>query len=68
MEPILNLSVSLGRRCFTKSHKLVKRKWNKGTLAAAHHAVSLALPPSSPDDICISKEAIAFIQNVTSGI
>ena len=28
----------------------------------------LALPPSTPDDICISKEATAFIQNAVSGI
>ena len=28
----------------------------------------LVLPPSTPDGICISKEAIAFIQNVTWGI
>lgn len=28
----------------------------------------LAVPPSTPDNICISKEAIAVIQNAVSGI
>ena len=48
LEPIRNLSASLGRRWFTNSHKMVKRKLNKWTLKAAHHAISFSSASLNP--------------------
>lgn len=62
MEPVLNLSVSLGRIRFTNSHKIV-REIKKWTLQAAPHAIAFSSVPSTSGDICILKKAIALIQN-----